>query len=69
MGEHDPYGGNKGAAELVIRSYRDSFFPAQELASRGVKVASARADNVIGGGDWSPDALSDTSSRASTQEI
>lgn len=57
MGEHDPYGGSKGAAELVIRSYRDSFFPAQQLASHGVKVASARAGNVIGGGDWTSDAL------------
>lgn len=57
MGEHDPYGGSKGAAELVIRSYRDSFFPARQLAEHGVKVASARAGNVIGGGDWTPDAL------------
>ena len=57
MGEHDPYGGSKGAAELVIRSYRHSFFPPERLADHGVKLASARAGNVIGGGDWTPDAL------------
>ncbi len=57
MGEHDPYGGSKGAAELVIRAYRDSFFPATEISQHGVKIASARAGNVIGGGDWTPDAL------------
>ena len=49
MGGHDPYSASKGAAELVISSYRKSFF------SEGHKrIASARAGNVIGGGDWSP---------------
>jgi CDP-glucose 4,6-dehydratase len=57
MGEHDPYGGSKGAAELVIRSYRHSFFPPERLTNHGVKLASARAGNVIGGGDWTSDAL------------
>ena len=57
MGEKDPYGSSKGAAELVVRSYRDSFFPANKIAQHGVKVASARAGNVIGGGDWTADAL------------
>jgi len=57
MGEHDPYGGSKGAAELVIRSYRHSFFPPEGLSTHGVKLASARAGNVVGGGDWTPDAL------------
>lgn len=57
MGEHDPYGGSKGAAELVIRSYRHSFFPPERVAEHGVKLASARAGNVIGGGDWTSDAL------------
>jgi CDP-glucose 4,6-dehydratase len=57
MGDHDPYGGSKGAAELVIRSYRDSFFPAGKIKQHGIKIASARAGNVIGGGDWTPDAL------------
>lgn len=57
MGEHDPYGGSKGAAELVIRSYRDSFFHPSKLASHRIKVASVRAGNVIGGGDWTEHAL------------
>ena len=49
MGGHDPYSASKGAAELVISSYRRSFF------SKGEKrIASVRAGNVIGGGDWSP---------------
>ena len=57
MGEHDPYGGSKGAAELAIRSYRHSFFPPEAHEKHGVKLASARAGNVIGGGDWTKDAL------------
>jgi CDP-glucose 4,6-dehydratase len=57
LGEHDPYGASKGAAELVIRAYRESFFPAHQIAQHGIKLASARAGNVIGGGDWTPDAL------------
>jgi CDP-glucose 4,6-dehydratase len=57
MGERDPYGSSKGAAELVIRSYRESYFPPERLAEHGVKLASARAGNVIGGGDWKADAL------------
>lgn len=57
LGERDPYGGSKGAAELLIRSYRHSFFPPEHLARHGVKLASARAGNVIGGGDWTPHAL------------
>ncbi len=46
MGGRDPYSASKGAAELVTRAYRDSFF------ADGAAVASARAGNVIGGGDW-----------------
>jgi CDP-glucose 4,6-dehydratase len=57
MGERDPYGGSKGAAELIVRSYRESYFPPHRLAEHGVKLASARAGNVIGGGDWKADAL------------
>jgi CDP-glucose 4,6-dehydratase len=57
MGEKDPYGCSKGAAELVVRSYRDSYFPVSKIAQHGIKVASARAGNVIGGGDWTEDAL------------
>jgi CDP-glucose 4,6-dehydratase len=57
LGEHDPYGASKGAAELVARCYRHSFFPPEQIAQHGVKLATARAGNVIGGGDWTPDAL------------
>lgn len=47
MGGHDPYSASKGCTELIVASYRRSF-----LAPRGVALASARAGNVIGGGDW-----------------
>lgn len=57
LGEHDPYGGSKGAAEIAIRSYRHSFFPVHKIKDHGVRLASARAGNVIGGGDWTKDAL------------
>ncbi|MCF7979837.1 MAG: CDP-glucose 4,6-dehydratase [Chromatiaceae bacterium] len=52
LGGHDPYSASKAAAELVIASYRDAY-----LAEQGIAVASARAGNVIGGGDWSEDRL------------
>jgi len=52
LGGHDPYSASKAASEMVIASYRDAF-----LAEQGVAVASARAGNVIGGGDWSSDRL------------
>jgi len=52
LGGHDPYSASKAASEILISSYRDSF-----LAEQGVAVASARAGNVIGGGDWSADRL------------
>jgi CDP-glucose 4,6-dehydratase len=51
MGGHDPYSASKGAAELVIASYRRSFF------AQGPLLASVRAGNVIGGGDWATDRL------------
>ncbi|MBK1882473.1 CDP-glucose 4,6-dehydratase [Luteolibacter pohnpeiensis] len=53
MGGHDPYSASKGAAEIVIASYRSSFFP----GNGAVKLASARAGNVIGGGDWALDRI------------
>lgn len=52
LGGHDPYSASKAAAEIVIASYRDAY-----LSADGVAVASARAGNVIGGGDWSEDRL------------
>jgi len=52
LGGHDPYSASKAAAEIVIASYRDAF-----LKDKDIAVASARAGNVIGGGDWSADRL------------
>lgn len=52
LGGHDPYSASKAAAELITASYRGAFLTAQ-----GVAVATARAGNVIGGGDWSKDRL------------
>lgn len=52
LGGHDPYSASKAASEIVIASYRNAF-----LAQQGVAIASARAGNVIGGGDWSEDRL------------
>jgi CDP-glucose 4,6-dehydratase len=57
MGGHDPYSMSKGAAELVTSSYRRSFFAPETIAQHGVALASARAGNVIGGGDWAKDRL------------
>jgi CDP-glucose 4,6-dehydratase len=57
MGGHDPYSASKGAAEILIASYRRSFFPPAELGRHGVQLASARAGNVIGGGDWARDRI------------
>jgi CDP-glucose 4,6-dehydratase len=54
MGGHDPYSMSKGAAELVTDSFRKSFFSAPDSP---VRVASARAGNVIGGGDWAVDRI------------
>ena len=55
LGGRDPYGASKAAAELVVSSYRASFFATQE--DRHARIASARAGNVIGGGDWAPERL------------
>ena len=55
LGGHDPYSASKGAAEIVAASYRRSFFPPERFAEHGVTVATVRAGNVIGGGDWSSD--------------
>jgi CDP-glucose 4,6-dehydratase len=57
MGGHDPYSNSKGCAELVTTAYRDSFFPVESLARHRVALASARAGNAIGGGDWTKNQL------------
>lgn len=57
MGGYDPYSSSKGCAELVAAAYRKSFFNPLEFDSHGTAVASVRAGNVIGGGDWAEDRL------------
>ncbi len=52
MGGHDPYSNSKGCSELVTAAYRNSF-----LKDKGIAIATARAGNVIGGGDWASDRL------------
>ena len=59
LGGHDPYSASKAGTELVVQSYRRSF-----LAEKGVLIASARAGNVIGGGDYSEDRLIPDAARA-----
>jgi CDP-glucose 4,6-dehydratase len=58
MGGYDPYSNSKGCSELVTSSYRNSFFNSSEYGkTHKIALASARAGNVIGGGDWSIDRL------------
>lgn len=57
LGGYDPYSNSKGCAELVVSAYRNSFFNVKELDRHGVRIATARAGNVIGGGDWTTDQL------------
>ena len=57
MGGQDPYSSSKACAELITASYRNSFFSNNDLRRTSVAVASARAGNVIGGGDWGKDRL------------
>ena len=52
MGGFDPYSSSKGAAELVVSAYRRSYFPVEAMARGGMGLASVRAGNVVGGGDW-----------------
>ena len=57
MGGRDPYSNSKGCAELVTTAFRESFFPPESIGEHGVALASARAGNAIGGGDWTSDQL------------
>lgn len=57
LGGHDPYASSKACAEIISAAYRSSFFPIGRLNEHHVGVATARAGNVIGGGDWSEDRL------------
>ena len=57
MGGYDPYSASKGCAELVVDSYRNSYFNPNNYDKHGKAIASVRAGNVIGGGDWSANRL------------
>lgn len=57
MGGRDPYSSSKGCAELVTAAWRQSYFDTPRHSEHGVALASARAGNVIGGGDWAADRL------------
>lgn len=57
MGGYDPYSNSKGCAELVALAYRNSYFNPGNFTDHGVALATARAGNVIGGGDWAEDRL------------
>jgi CDP-glucose 4,6-dehydratase len=64
LGGHDPYSASKAAMEVLVDSYRSSYFSAE---STGQVLASGRAGNVIGGGDWAPDRLIPDCARAWTR--
>lgn len=57
MGGYDPYSSSKGAAEIAIASWRRSFFNPEQYDKHGKSIASVRAGNVIGGGDWALDRI------------
>jgi CDP-glucose 4,6-dehydratase len=57
MGGHDPYSNSKGCAELVTAAFRNSFFHPDAYQRHNVALASGRAGNVVGGGDWAQDRL------------
>lgn len=57
MGGYDPYSSSKGATEIAISSWRRSFFNPEQYEKHGKSIASVRAGNVIGGGDWAPDRI------------
>jgi CDP-glucose 4,6-dehydratase len=67
MGGYDPYSSSKGCSELVIAAYRNSYFHPESFKNHNVALASARAGNVIGGGDWSEDRLIPDIMRAITE--
>ena len=57
MGGYDPYSSSKGAAEIAIASWRRSFFNPEHFEKHGKSIASVRAGNVVGGGDWAMDRI------------
>jgi CDP-glucose 4,6-dehydratase len=57
LGGYDPYSNSKACAELVVSSYRNSFFNPEQYSRHKVAIATVRAGNVVGGGDWAADRL------------
>ncbi len=57
LGGHDPYAASKAAAEVVVDAYRRSYFSPERIHAHGVQLATVRAGNAIGGGDWAPDRI------------
>lgn len=57
LGGYDPYSASKACAEIIISSFRNSFYNPAIVSKHGKAIASARAGNVIGGGDWALDRL------------
>jgi CDP-glucose 4,6-dehydratase len=57
LGGYDPYSASKGAAEILVNSWRNSFFNPKQLSDHGVRIATVRSGNVIGGGDWGTDRI------------
>lgn len=66
MGGYDPYSSSKGCAEIITSAYRKSYFNPGDYAKHNTGIASARAGNVIGGGDWAEDRLIPDMIRAAT---
>jgi CDP-glucose 4,6-dehydratase len=64
LGGADPYSASKAAAEILTAGLRSSFFPPDRISAHGVAVATARAGNVIGGGDWALDRIVPDAMRA-----
>ena len=69
LGGRDPYSSSKACAELITAAYRDSFFSEASKSGPIVAVASARAGNVLGGGDWAKDRLIPDSIRALSRQV
>ena len=68
MGGYDPYSSSKGAAEIAIASWRKSYFNPAKHEEHGKSIASVRAGNVVGGGDWAADRIIPDCIRALEQE-
>ena len=68
FGGYDPYSSSKGACEIAIQSWRNSFFNSKDYGKHGKSIASVRAGNVIGGGDWAKDRIVPDCIRALEEE-